>query len=116
MSDIDETRDAGDHSIKFTQSRKQLNRGEVEQAVLYSYARVWDELQAWVEADPQTHWELYDTVESTSLDIDESLHVLTRVYEQTAYGSNTPHFLAGRAAIEASEAVHSALLNETKTD
>lgn len=111
-----ETRDAGDHSIKFTQSRKQLNRGEVEQAVLYSYARVWDELQAWVEADPQTHWELYDTVESTSLDIDESLHVLTRVYEQTAYGSNTPHFLAGRAAIEASEAVHSALLNETKID
>jgi hypothetical protein len=110
------TRDAGDQSIEFTQSRKQLNRGEIEQAVLHSYARVWNELQAWVEADPQTHWELHEAVKSTSLDVDESLHVLTKVYEQTAYGSDTPHFLAGRAAIEASEAVHSALLDETETD
>jgi hypothetical protein len=103
-------------SAEFTTPRERLNRDEVEQAVLQSYGRVWNELQTWVAADPQSHWALYNAVESTSLDIDEALYELTSVYEQTAYSPTDPDFRAGRAAIEAGETVSDALSNSLDVD
>jgi hypothetical protein len=103
-------------SAEFTTPRERLNRGEVEQAVLQSYGRIWDELQTCVETDPQSHWALYNAVESTSLDIDEALYELTSVYEQTAYSPTDPDFRAGRAAIEAGETVSDALSDSLDID
>ncbi len=109
-SDYD-TQNSTNPSTEFTAPREQLNRGEVQQAVLQTYGRIWDKYQMWVEADPQSHWALYNAVESTSLDVDESLYELTSVYEQSAYSPTTPDFRAGRAAIEAGEGVYDALID-----
>ena len=109
----DETRETSNRSPEFTTPREQLNRGEPEQAVLHSYGQIWDRIQIWMETDPQSHWALYNAVESTSLDIDEPLYELTSVYEQTAYSPTDPNFRTGRAAIEAGESVYDALINNT---
>ena len=109
----DETRETSNRSPEFTTPREQLNRGEPEQAVLHSYGQIWDRIQIWMETDPQSHWALYNAVESTSLDIDEPLYELTSVYEQTAYSPTDPDFRTGRAAIEAGESVYDALINNT---
>ncbi len=107
-SDYD-TQDTTSRSTEFTTPREQLNRGEVQQAVLHSYGQIWDKYQTWVDTDPQSHWELYNAVESTSLDVDESLYELTTVYEQSAYSPTTPDFRAGRIAIEAGQETYDAL-------
>jgi chlorite dismutase len=109
----DETRETSNRSAEFTTSREQLNRGEVEQAVLHSYGQIWDRIQIWMETDPQSHWALYNAVESTSLNIDEPLYELTSVYEQTAYSPTDPNFRTARAAVEAGESVYDALINDT---
>ncbi len=105
-----------EYSVTFIISRKRLNRGAVEQAVSYSYARVWDELQTRVETDPQSHWELYDAVRSTSLDVDKSLYTLITVHQRVAYSSDTINFLQGRIAIEAAETVYTAALTNSEGD
>ncbi len=106
-----ERQDTTNRSTEFTTPRERLNRGEVQQAVLQTYGRIWDEYQTWIESDPQSHWALYNAVESTPLDVDESLYELTSVYEQSAYSPTTPDFRAGRAAIEAGEGVYDALID-----
>lgn len=105
--------DGQTQSAEFTTPREQLNRGEVEKAVLQSYGQIWDSFQTRMEADPQSHWALYNAVEPMSLDIDEPLYELTSVYEQTAYSPTDPNFRTGRAAIEAGESVYDALINNT---
>ena len=91
--------------VELTRIQTRLNRGELETAVLDSYGRVWEALQAEVPSNPQSHWGLYQASVEHDVGIDTELRTLTATYEQTAYGPGSPNFQSAQSALANAEAL-----------
>jgi hypothetical protein len=91
--------------VELTRIQTRLNRGELETAVLDSYGRVWEALQAEIPSNPQSHWRLYQASVEHDAGIDTELRTLTATYEQTAYGPGSPNFQSAQSALANAEAL-----------
>lgn len=92
-------------TVELSQAQTHLNRGDFEAAILESYGRVWEALQAEIPVDPQSHWRLYQASVEHDVGVDDALQTLTVSYEQTAYSPSSPDMQRAQSALSDAEAV-----------